>query len=71
MVNDIEYYLEHKWYLQILKEFGIVIVLLLIEYHIKVEDYMVCDKLKTAIDDSNTHFGTTYGYTLDEYGNMS
>lgn len=71
MINDIQYYIENKWYLQILKQYGIVIVLILIQHYIIVEDYNICDKLKTAIDNSNTHFGTNYAYTLEEYGDMS
>lgn len=69
-INDISYYCEKGWYLQILKEFGIVIALLILEYFEKEEEYLVCREISNSIENSNKHFGTTYPLSLEEYGNM-
>lgn len=69
-VNDINYYLERRWYMQILKQFGIVIVLILLKYFQKEEEYEVCQGLLDSIESSNKYFGTTYPLNLEDYGNM-
>ena len=69
-VNDLIYYLDKKWYLQLLKEFGIIFALLLIEYFKNIEEYLVCKEILETIRSSNKYFGTTYPESLEEYGKM-
>ena len=69
-VNDINYYLENGWYLQILHDLGIVVTLILIEYFKETEDYMQCDKLFKSIKEVNKHFGTTHPLTLEQYEDL-
>ena len=69
-VNDINYYLERRWYLQILKQFGLVIVLILLKYFQKEEEYLICQGLLDSISTSNKYFGTTYPLSLKDYGNL-
>lgn len=70
-INDIHYYLENGWYLQLLKEFGIVIVLILMKYFESKEDYKKCEKLKNTILNSNKYFGTDNPLNIEEYARMS
>lgn len=70
-VNDIIYYSDKGWYLQLLKEHGIAICLILLEYFIKEEDYMKCDKIVKSIEDSNKYFGTNHPINIRDYGNVS
>lgn len=70
-VNDIVYYGEKGWYLQIIKQYGIVICLILMEYYKFIEDYIKCKDIVDAIENSNQHFGTTHPKTLEDYVSMS
>lgn len=70
-INDIQYYCDKQWYIQVVKQFGIVIALILIEYYKSEEEYLICRDISNSIENSNKYFGTTYPLTLEEYGNMS
>ena len=69
-LNNINYYVERGWYLQLAKEYGIVFVLLHLEYFTKNEDYLECQKILEIIEDSNKHFGTNYPVNIKDYGKM-
>ena len=68
---NLTYYSEKGWYLQLIKEYGIVFALILLEHFKKEETYLECQKIIKSIEDSNKHFGTNYVKSLEEYGNMS
>lgn len=70
-INDIQYYCDKQWYIQVVKQFGIIIALILIEYYKYQEEYLVCKEITEAINNSNKYFGTNYPITLEEYGIMS
>ena len=66
-INDVIYYCSKNWYLQILKEFGIVFVLIVLEYYKYHEEYLVCNEIVNTIKGSNKNFGTTYVEKLEDY----
>lgn len=64
-INNLVYYCEKDWYLQVLKEFGNVHALILIKYFEKEEKYDKCQMVIDAIRGSNKNFGTVYKETLE------
>lgn len=70
VLNNINYYVEKGWYLQLAKEYGIVFVLLHLEYFTEEENYIECQKILSIIEDSNKFFGTNYPLKIQDYGKM-
>lgn len=70
ILNNLNYYIEQSWYLQIIKQYGIIFVLIILEYFKSVENYIECQKICSSIDDSNIHFGTCYSSNIEDYGKM-
>ncbi len=59
-INNINFYINKSWYLQLLKQYGINILLIILEMYKSLEDYTKCYYIIKTIHDSNTNFGTTY-----------
>ena len=68
---DFKYYCEKKWFIPIIKQYGIIIVLIILEYYKSEEKYLICKDILESIENSNKHFGTTYPKKLEDYGYMS
>lgn len=66
-INDILYYCSKRWYMPLLKTFGIVIALLVLKYFEKEEDYITCQGILESIENSNRYFGTNYPRTIEDY----
>lgn len=66
-VTNIVYYCDKSWYLQLLKEYSIIHLLIVLEYQQENEEYLECKSIVEVIRESNKNFGTTYKENIEYY----
>lgn len=63
-VLNISFYCEKEYYTTILKQYGVVVLQILIKHYEGLENYEVCKDLKDTIKNHNKNFGTNYKLQL-------